>query len=227
MNKKFITSGIAGILFILLIVLVKTVDVAAIGPAGTSIGLSKINGAVAGFFGTSMFWYKLTNVIGILAILIALCFALFGGLQMILRKSLVKVDKELFSLAGLYVVVAALYVFFEKVIINYRPVIMPDETEPAASFPSSHTMLICVIMGSTMVLSEKYLKRYIENKTVRDTIKALCGFFIVLTVFGRLACGVHWFTDILGGVLISIALVAAFAGVIDMIRARRRQKLAK
>ena len=101
MNKKFITSGIAGILFILLIVLVKTVDV---GPAGTSIGLSKINGAVAGFFGTSMFWYKYTNAIGILAILIALCFALFGGLQMILRKSLVKVDKELFSLAGLYVV---------------------------------------------------------------------------------------------------------------------------
>ena len=104
---------------------------------------------------------------------------------------------------------------------------MPDETEPAASFPSSHTMLICVIMGSTMILSGKYLKRYIENKTIRDTIQALCGFFIVLTVFGRLACGVHWFTDILGGVLISIALVAAFAGVIDMIRARRRQKLAK
>lgn len=227
MNKKFITSAISGILFILLIVLVKTVDVAAIGPAGTSIGLSKINGAVAGFFGTNMFWYKLTNVIGILAILTALCFALFGGLQMILRKSLVKVDKELFSLAGLYVVVAALYVFFEKVIINYRPVIMPDETEPAASFPSSHTMLICVIMGSTMVLSEKYLKRYIENKTVRDTIKALCGFFIVLTVFGRLACGVHWFTDILGGVLISITLVAAFAGVVDIIRAKRRQKLAR
>ena len=227
MNKKFITSAISGILFILLIVLVKTVDVAAIGPAGTSIGLSKINGAVAGFFGTNMFWYKLTNVIGILAILTALCFALFGGLQMILRKSLVKVDKELFSLAGLYVVVAALYVFFEKVIINYRPVIMPDETETAASFPSSHTMLICVIMGSTMVLSEKYLKRYIENKTVRDTIKALCGFFIVLTVFGRLACGVHWFTDILGGVLISITLVAAFAGVVDIIRAKRRQKLAR
>ena len=107
MNKKFITSAISGILFILLIVLVKTVDVAAIGPAGTSIGLSKINGAVSGFFGTNMFWYKLTNVIGILAILTALCFALFGGLQMILRKSLVKVDKELFSLAGLYVVVAA------------------------------------------------------------------------------------------------------------------------
>lgn len=227
MNKKFITSGIAGVLFILLIVLVKTVDVAAIGPAGTSIGLSKINGAVAGFFGTNMFWYKLTEVFGILAILTALCFALFGGLQMILRKSLVKVDKELFSLAGLYAVVVGLYVFFEKVIINYRPVIMPDETEPAASFPSSHTMLICVIMGSTMILSGKYLKRYIESETVRNTIKAVCGFIIVLTVFGRLACGVHWFTDILGGVLISIALLAAFAGVIDMIRARRRQKLAK
>ena len=224
MNKKFIASGISGALFILLIVLVKVCDVAAIGPAGTSIGLASINGAVAEIFEINMVWYKITEVFGIFAILVALCFALFGGLQMILRKSLFKVDKELFSLAGLYAVLVAFYALFEVVIINYRPVIMPDETAPEASFPSSHTMLICVIMGSTIILLDKYLKRYITSDMARTVLKVVCAVVLALTVFGRLASGVHWFTDILGGVLISITLLSVFEGVIDEIRARRKQK---
>ena len=34
-------------------------------------------------------------------------------------------------------------------------------------------------------------------------------------VFGRLFCGCHWFTDILGGVLVSLAMLALFSAVID------------
>jgi undecaprenyl-diphosphatase len=38
---------------------------------------------------------------------------------------------------------------------------------------------------------------------------------ILITVFGRLICGVHWFTDIVGGILISVSLVTAFAAFLD------------
>ena len=58
----------------------------------------------------------------------------------------------------------------------------------------------------------------------RTVLKVVCAVVLALTVFGRLASGVHWFTDILGGVLISITLLSVFEGVIDEIRARRRQK---
>lgn len=218
MKNKFTWSGIFGVLFILLIVLVKVFDVAPIGPAGTRIGFSGINHAVAELVKTNTTWYNITEVFGIVAILVALCFALFGLVQLIKRRSLVKVDGEILSLAGLYAAVVVLYALFEVVIINYRPVIMPDEVEPEASFPSSHTMLICVIMGSTILLLNDYLKKYIKNDAFRNILKVICVVIIVLTVLGRLISGVHWFTDILGGVLISATLLFLYSGILDKLK---------
>ena len=126
MKKKFITSAVCFGLFLLLIVLLKTVDVAAVGPEGTEIGLSKLNVAAHDLFGENLGWYKVTNILGYLAILIALCFAALGGLQLIRRRSVLKVDKEILLLGGLYVVTVIFYVLFEKVIVNYRPILMPD-----------------------------------------------------------------------------------------------------
>ena len=207
MKKKFITSGVCFALFLLLILLLKTVDVAAVGPEGTQIGLSKLNVAVHEMFGENLGWYKVTNILGYLAILIGLCFAAAGGLQLVYRRSILKVDKEILLLGCLYIVTAILYVFFEKVIVNYRPVIMEGDTLPEASFPSSHTMLACTIYLSTFMI----LDRYVKNPSLSVLLKALCVALAVVTVLGRLVSGVHWFTDILGGVLISGALLCCFS----------------
>ncbi len=210
-TKKITTASIALVLFVILIAAVKTVDVEAIGPEGTAIGLSTINGEVHGALGESMLWYEITEVLGYLAIAICALFALGGLIQFITRKSLKKVDREVYALAGLYVVMAAFYAVFEKVIINYRPVIMPDETSPEASFPSSHTMLACVVFGSTVVM----LGIYMEAGTKRLIMQIVLEILIFITVFGRLLSGVHWLTDIVGGVLLSIFLVSAFDAVIS------------
>ncbi len=212
-NKNFLLAVVGALLTLILICLVRFVDVAPIGPEGTSIGLSALNLAAFQAFGISMSWYKITTVLGIVAILTAGLFALLGLIQLIRRKSLLKVDRELLVLAGLYVVVVILYVLFDKIAVNYRPMILPDEQQPEASFPSSHTMLVCVVMGSALSL----LPKYVKIPVVRTALTVVCCVVIGLTVAGRLLSGVHWFTDIIGGVLISITLLSLYAGTVEVL----------
>ncbi len=221
MKKKCITAAACFGLFLLLILLVKVVDVAAVGPEGTKIGLSKLNVAIHNMFGEHLGWYKVTNVLGYIAILVALCFAAIGGLQLIYRRSVLKVDKEILLLGALYVVTILFYVFFEKVVVNYRPILMPDGEGIEASFPSSHTVLSCVILGSGLDLLQKYAKK---NKTVQLVLTVLFAVMMALIVAGRLLSGVHWFTDILGGLLLSAALLNAYHGLLMLWKQSARKK---
>ena len=213
MKKKFITSAICFGLFLLLILLIKTVDVAAVGPEGTEIGFSKLNVAIHNMFGENLGWYKVTNILGYIAILIGLCFAALGGLQLIRRRSVLKVDKEILLLGGLYVVTILFYILFEKVVVNYRPVLMPGGEGPEASFPSSHTVLSCVILGSGLLLIRKYARK---SKTVQLVLTVVFAVLLALIVAGRLISGVHWFTDIVGGLLLSAALLNAYEGLLKL-----------
>lgn len=221
MKKKFITSAVCFGLFLLLILLVKVVDVAAVGPEGTEIGLSGLNVAIHEMFGENLGWYKLTNILGYLAILIGCCFAAVGGLQLVYRRSILKVDKEILLLGGLYVVTVLFYIFFEKVIVNYRPMLMPDGEGIEASFPSSHTMLSCVILGSGLMLLKKYTKK---NKTVQLVLTVVFAVMLALIVAGRLISGVHWFTDIIGGILLSAALLNAYEGLLKLWKRSERKR---
>ena len=198
-------------LTVILIALVRLVDVAPIGADGTSIGLSHLNQFVFDLFGVNILWYNITDWLGVAAVLTGFVFAVTGLVQLIKRRSLLKVDREILALGGLYIVVIGLYLFFENVIVNYRPIIMPDNTHPEASFPSSHTMLVCVIMGSAAML----INRYIRNKPLNRILRAVCYVIIGVTVVGRLIAGVHWFTDILGGILISVTLLSLYEEVIS------------
>ena len=218
MKKKCITAAVSFGLFLLLILLVKTVDVAVVGPEGAKIGLSKLNVAIHDLFGVHMAWYKVTNVLGYLAILIGLCFAAIGGLQLIYRRSILKVDKEILLLGGLYVVTVLFYILFEKVVVNYRPILMPDGEGLEASFPSSHTMLSCVILGSGLELLKKYARK---NRNIQTALTAVFAVMLALIVAGRLLSGVHWFTDILGGILLSVALLNAWEALLKLWKSRK------
>lgn len=207
MKKKIFASIITLAAFIAEIVLLRRYDVAAIGPNGTSIGFSHINKAVHDATGVNMLWYDITDYIGYAAIAIVLLFALAGFIQLIKRRSLFKVDREIICLGCLFAAVMVCYVLFEKIVINYRPVIMEGETAPEASFPSSHTMLVMTVMIAVSLI----IGRYIDNGPLRGIIRAICTALAVITVGGRLHSGVHWLTDIIGGVLLSCALLFAFS----------------
>lgn len=209
MKKNWIGFAAFTVAFCILVVLLLTCNVAPVGPAGTKIGLSGLNVAVHQALGTNELFYELTELFGLAALAVCGAFAVVGLVQLIRRKSLKQVDRRIYALAGLYVLTLLLYVLFEKVVINYRPVLMPGELAPEAAFPSSHTMLILVVFGSAVEAVGAYIKR----KGLRIALQLVGVLGMVVTVVGRLLSGVHWLTDIVGSVLLSLALLNLYRAV--------------
>ena len=204
--KKFANSYIFGFLFVIFSLWIRLFDVQSVGPEGSSIGFASLNVTVHEFFGMHLFWYKLTQALGVLAIGLAAVFAVVGFVQLVQRKSLLKVDKKILMLGVIYILVILAYILFEKVPFNYRPVVLDPAEGLEPSYPSTHTMIILTIFGTAVgVLGE-----YIKNTKLVLIIKIVCLVIMALTIIGRLVCGVHWFTDIAGGVIISLFFINLF-----------------
>lgn len=201
--KKFANSYIFGFLFVIFSLWIRLFDVQPVGPEGSSIGFAALNVAVHEFFGMHLFWYKLTQALGLLAIAVAGVFAVTGLVQLIQRKNLLKVDKKILMLGVIYILVILLYALFEKVPFNYRPVVLDPAEGLEPSYPSTHTMLILTIFGTAVAV----LGDYIKNAKLVLLLKIVCLVIMALTIVGRLVCGVHWFTDIAGGVIISLFFI--------------------
>jgi len=207
-GKKRIFVG-AGFLaaFVLWTVLVSLVDIRAIGPNGSSVGFAALNGYVHERIGVNIPLYTITDWLGLVSIVVAFSFAILGLAQWIKRKSLLKVDRSLLALGGFYMVVLAAYIFFEIVVINYRPTLIDGYLE--ASYPSSTTMLVMCVMPTAMM----QLHARIENDVFRRCVMISIAVFIAFMVIGRLVSGVHWLSDIIGGALLSTGLVIIYASV--------------
>ena len=204
-NKKYLISAIGFLAaFALWTLLIKIVDVQAIGPRDSSVGFAALNSFVHEFFGVNMTLYTITDWLGLVPFAFVFGFAILGLCQWIKRKSLAKVDKSIFVLGGFYVVVMMAFLSFEFFVINYRPVLIEGVLE--ASYPSSTTMLVtCVMPTAVMQFNER-----IKNSALRRTASVLLVTFMVFMVVGRLISGVHWFSDIFGGLLLSAGLVLAY-----------------
>ena len=204
-NKKRLVLGVSLVVaFVLWTILVCFVDVRAIGPEGSSVGFAALNGFVHELTGVNWLLYTVTDWLGIVPIAVALVFAILGLVQLIKRKSLWKVDHRILALGVFYIVVMAAYIFFEVVVINYRPTLIDGYLE--ASYPSSTTMLVmCVMPTEAMQLNAR-----IKNTVLRRFAVIAIVVFTAFMVIGRLLSGVHWITDIIGGALLSAGLVTMY-----------------
>lgn len=203
-RNLIITLGLFA-LFLLFTVLVTQVDVRAIGPQGSSVGLASLNGAVFDLLGVNPIWDQVTSILGVVALIVAAAFALIGLRQLIVRRSLWKVDINILLLGVFYLLVIALYILFDLVPVNFRPILVDGGLE--ASYPSSHTVLSVCVMATAMVQFRRSLFYGRQGLFIADLA---AGLIIILTVVGRLLSGVHWFSDIAGGVLLSAALVMLY-----------------
>lgn len=211
-NKKYyITAGILFVTFILFTVLVNFVDVQAIGPQNSEVGFATINGKIASSIQYNESIYKLSEVLGYFAILTVGIFGLFGVMQLFIKKGFTKVDKDLYILAAMYAGVLVCYVIFEKVIINYRPVILEEGLE--ASYPSSHTMMSVAFMLAAIQQFSMRLK----DSIVKKIILVACFVIGAAIIVTRFLAGVHWLTDIIGGVLLASAWFMLYYSIIRTI----------
>jgi undecaprenyl-diphosphatase len=205
----FMGTGLIAV-FVLWTVLVSVVDVRAIGQNGSSVGFATLNGYVHDLTGVNMFLYTITDWLGLVPIGAAFGFAVLGLVQWVGRKSLFKVDRSILALGGFYIIVLAIYIFFEIVVINYRPVLIDGYLE--ASYPSSTTMLVMCVMPTAMMQLHARIKSDVFRRCVLISIAAFTAFMVI----GRLVSGVHWLTDIIGGALVSAGLVITYASVSDI-----------
>ncbi len=209
-KRNFWIAGCLLAVFALWTALVKLVDLQTIGPEDSVVGFAAINGFFHNLTGVHMSIYDLTDLLSILPLGIIGIFGLLGLIQWIKRKNLLKIDYSILVLGGFYIVVLAIFVFFEKFVINYRPILIEGVLE--ASYPSSTTMLVMCVMPTAML----QCRDRIQNKAFRTVVLLAMAAFTAFMVIGRLISGVHWLTDIIGGAILSAGLVVlytAFAGL--------------
>ncbi len=156
------------IVFLIFTIAVANIDVEPIGPEGSLVGFSGINGWIHGTVGVDMQLYTLTDWLGCVAIGIMVVFAVVGLAQSIGRRSICAVDGSLLALGCFYLLLFGAYILFNEVVINYRPVLIEGTLEP--SYPSSTTLLVVCVAASTVVQGNRLLK----SRRARIVLDVFC-----------------------------------------------------
>lgn len=206
---KRIIIGIALIaVFAVWTVLIQFVDVQAIGVNETLVGFATFNGWFHKLTGVHMTLYVVTDWLGLVPVFVCMFFGGVGFIQLVKKRSLLKVDLDIIFLGVYYILVIFGYLIFEMVPINYRPVLIEGFME--ASYPSSTTLLVLSVMTTLIFQTNNRLKSVMAKRI----IVILAILFSVFMVIGRLICGVHWFTDIVGSVILSAGLFCIYRGIV-------------
>ena len=194
--------------FVLWTAAVSVIDVQPIGPRGSSVGFSSLNGWFHALTGVHMSLYVITDWLSLVPLGIAAGFGCMGLMQWIRRRHIMKVDADILALGGFYVIVAAAYVCFELLPVNARPVLIEGMLE--TSYPSSTTMLVLCMMPTAMM----QLHRRMKSSAFSRGVLLAMAVFAAAMVIARCISGVHWLTDIIGGVLLSAGLTVLYAAAL-------------
>lgn len=208
-GKKLLILGTALlVMFAIWTWLIQCVDVQSAGQKGTEIGFAAFNCWFHSITGVHMAIYTITDWVGLVPVFICMVFGGVGFVQLIKRKSLFKVGRDLIFLGIYYVVVIFGYLIFEMIPINYRPIQIDGILE--ASYPSSTTLLVLSVMP-TLVFQ---VNRRSTNLVFRRFVCVMTIVFSAFMVIGRLVAGVHWFTDIVGAVILSTGLYCLYKAMV-------------
>ena len=208
-GKKLLILGIALLgMFVIWTGLIQCVDVQPTGANGTEIGFATFNCWFHRMTGVHMAIYMITDWLGLVPIFICMTFGGVGFVQLIKRKSFFKVDRDLIFLGFYYVVVIFCYLIFEMIPINYRPILIDGMLEP--SYPSSTTLLVLSVMPTLVYqLNQRNI-----SLLFRRFVCVMSIVFSIFMVIGRLVAGVHWFTDIVGAVILSAGLFCLYKAMV-------------
>ena len=208
-GKRFLGLGVILVfVFIIWTLLIQKVDVQPVGQNGTEVGFATFNYWFHKLTEIHMTIYHITDWLGLVPVLVCMIFGGIGFIQFIKRRSLVKVDYDIIFLGIYYVIVILGYLIFEMIPINYRPILIEGRME--ASYPSSTTLLVLSVMP-TLVFQ---MNRRVKNEMWKKIVFVLTSIFSAFMVIGRLISGVHWFTDIVGSVMLSAGVFYVYKAVV-------------
>ena len=209
-RKRDLLAGIVLVAaFALWTVAIRLFDVQNAGPLGSEVGFATINVWFHRLTGVHMLIYTITDWLGLVPIIICMCFGVLGLVQMIHRRSLLKVDSDILLLGAYYVVVILGYLLFEMMPINYRPILIGGNLE--ASYPSSTTQLVLSVRPTLKYQSERRIAKPVTRKAIAVFVIVFSAFMVL----GRLIAGVHWATDIGGSVFLSSGLFLIYRFMAD------------
>jgi len=180
--------------------MIQNIDVQPVGVNETEIGFAALNRWFHELTGVHMKLYTFTDWLALIPVFACMIFAGMGFVQLIRRRSLWKVDKDIIILGVYYVIVILGYLIFEMYPVNYRPIFIEGRME--ASYPSSTTLLVLSVMPTLI----EQVNRRMKDGLLRKTVKSSVILFSVFMVMGRLISGVHWFTDIVGAIILSTGM---------------------
>ena len=213
---SFILSAVFFALFLAFTVIVKFVDIAPIGVFYTNIGLSTVNKFFFDLLGRNDIFYNLTQIVGYVVILTAVFLCFIGLVQLIKRKNLFKVSHRILCLCPAYALMVIVFVVFENLFINYRPILIDNVLE--YSYPSTHTMLVACI---TFTAIPELCAIFKNNKIIKKIIICICVILTLFTAAGRVIAGVHWFSDVCASLLVSGAIVSFYYGLLALVEAEK------
>ena len=208
-EKRHFRSGLLLLgLFALWTLLIRTVDVQPAGQSGTPVGFATLNSCFHALTGVHMTLYHITDWLGLVPVFICMIFGAVGFVQLIRRKSLLRVDFDLITLGFYYVAVIGCYLVFEMIPLNYRPILIGGRLE--ASYPSSTTLLVLSVMPTLAFQADRRL----GSDAAKTSIRRFTVFFSAFMVIGRLISGVHWLTDIVGSLFLSFGLFCIYKALV-------------
>ena len=216
-RKRDLLAGIVLVAaFALWTVAIRLIDVQNAGPLGSEVGFATINVWFHRLTGVHMLIYTITDWLGLVPIIICMCFGVLGLVQMIHRRSLLKVDSDILLLGAYYVVVILGYLLFEMIPINYRPILIGGNLE--ASYPSSTTLLVLSVMPTLKYQSDRRIAKPVTRKAIAVFVIVFSAFMVL----GRLIAGVHWVTDIVGSVFLSSGLFMIYRFMAEYTRPKKK-----
>lgn len=181
-------------LFCILTILL-TFDVGVIAPSGGQVGLSHINNIIT--YKENATLDKISDIFFYFSFVVVAFAVVLGIYQLIKRKSIKKVDREIVIFGIFLILAVVIWILFDKLLkINVRP-INADE----GSYPSTHVFLTTFFM----ITGHMFLTKMFKNNIIKYGTLIVAIIFIVVTMILRVASGMHYITDVLGGLFIGLS----------------------
>ena len=201
MRRKSLDIIISILWLILLIftILVSFVDVKIYNVTNTEIGLYSLNKIFLVNSINSNYVNIISNGIFLICLLVIILMLLLITFEYFKTK---KINKNKLNFIIHFLIMVLIWIIFDKIIIiNYRPILINGNIE--GSYPSTHVMVSTFVL---LFLSDQ-LKKIFKNDKIFYIISI--GLIIIQSI-SRILLTMHWFTDIIGGLLIGCLLFFTF-----------------